>query len=308
MQQPPTDTAWALIYNPAAGSYRPDRLEAVVRALEGEGLRVERLPTAAPMHAAELAQAARGVHTIAVLGGDGTLNEAAQGMMRRTDDVPLAFLPGGTANVMAIAQGLPMQPERAAILLARGRVAPVFPGIVAGRYFLLMAGVGFDAFVIHRLNLKLKRALGRHAYTLSGFKSMFAKLPAITLMTEGQSPLRCTWAVLSLGRYYGGRNMLHANGGLEAGTLTTMALHPAHTPRLLLRSLWYRLRDWWRPARQGAWPAPVGAWVTGPGAEVRVETKEPVYIQIDGDLLGAERDLTVGLSEKPLMLRFPARD
>lgn len=106
-------------------------------------------------HATRLAQAAaaNGVDVVAVLGGDGTLNEAANGLAHT--NTALAALPGGSTNVFARIQGLPDDPiDAAGVLLealAAQSIKRVGLGRVASRYFLFHCGVGFDAAVVENV-------------------------------------------------------------------------------------------------------------------------------------------------------------
>ena len=105
----------ALIYNPRAGSWRTEqRIAAIQFALEGAGFDTEPWPTEAPGHATVLAgKAARtGLEAVFTHGGDGTLREAAAGLVGSS--TTLAPIPGGTVNVVASALGLPQNPVRAA--------------------------------------------------------------------------------------------------------------------------------------------------------------------------------------------------
>jgi diacylglycerol kinase family enzyme len=116
-------------------------------------------------NATRLAQsaAATGTELVVVLGGDGTLNEAANGLAGT--DCALATLPGGSTNVFARTLGLPNDPvESAAVLLDaldRGRIRPVGLGSVNGRYFLFHTGVGFDAATVRQV--EKRSALKRYA-------------------------------------------------------------------------------------------------------------------------------------------------
>lgn len=114
-------------------------------------------------HATRLAQgaAAGGIDVVVVLGGDGTLNEAANGLAGT--DTALAPLPGGSTNVFARTLGLPDDPiEATGVLLdalAHDSVRRVGLGSVNGRYFLFHVGVGFDAAVVSEVERRgsLKR-------------------------------------------------------------------------------------------------------------------------------------------------------
>lgn len=126
-------------------------------------------------HATKLARGAAsiGVEVVAVLGGDGTLNEAANGLVGT--DCALAVLPGGSTNVFARSIGLPNDPiEATAVLLeslAQGSIRPVGLGSVNGRSFLFHAGIGFDAAVVEQVERRsgLKRYAGHPLFVYAAF-------------------------------------------------------------------------------------------------------------------------------------------
>ena len=117
-------------------------------------------------HASTLARSAArsGADVVAVLGGDGTLNEAANGLAGT--DTALAALPGGSTNVFARTVGMPNDPiEATGVLLdalAVDSVRPAGLGTVGGRYFLFHVGIGFDAAVVRQVERRsgIKRYAG----------------------------------------------------------------------------------------------------------------------------------------------------
>jgi diacylglycerol kinase family enzyme len=130
-------------------------------------------------HATRLAQgaAADGVDVVVVLGGDGTMNEAANGLAGT--DTALAALPGGSTNVFARTLGLPDDAiEATGVLLealARGSVRRVGLGQVNGRYFLFHTGMGFDAAIVDRVERRstLKRYASHPLFLYSAFETWF---------------------------------------------------------------------------------------------------------------------------------------
>jgi diacylglycerol kinase family enzyme len=130
-------------------------------------------------HATRLAQgaAAEGVDVVVVLGGDGTLNEAANGLAGT--QTALAALPGGSTNVFARTLGLPDDPiEATGVLLealARDAIRRVGLGSVNGRYFLFHAGMGFDAAIVARVDQRaaLKRYASHPLFLYSAFETWF---------------------------------------------------------------------------------------------------------------------------------------
>jgi diacylglycerol kinase (ATP) len=149
----------------------------------------------------------RGADLILVAGGDGTINEVVNGMVH--SDVPLGILPAGTANVLACELDIGKTLQRAsesidACVAERVAVGRLTHGPDdAGRYFLLMAGAGLDADIVYGLNIKLKNALGKVAYWLSGFGSVGRKLPEFTVEADGRE-FRVSFALASRVRNYGG--------------------------------------------------------------------------------------------------------
>ena len=132
----------ALIFNPRAGAWgATDLVERIRRELEGGNYRVELLGTDHPGHASELAAdaAARGIEAVLAFGGDGTLREAAAGLLGAETSV--APIPGGTTNVVAGAFGLPQNPLTAAAALGSPLGSPHF-AVLAPLFVLLPKRLG----------------------------------------------------------------------------------------------------------------------------------------------------------------------
>lgn len=140
-----------LIVNPSASSVTARGRVVIAKALAADH-DVTVVETARRGHATRLARTAAedGVDVVVVLGGDGTLNEAANGLAGTA--TALAALPGGSTNVFARTLGLPDDPIEAtgSLLdaLAAGSIRRVGLGSVNGRWFLFHTGIGFDAAVV----------------------------------------------------------------------------------------------------------------------------------------------------------------
>jgi diacylglycerol kinase family enzyme len=139
------------IYNPTSGRRARGKLDRFCASLTRLGATITLAETNAPLHARSLAAGADPAQfdAVVVAGGDGTINEAVNGLTG--SPLPLAILPLGTANVLANELGLPRRPEALAEIAAHAAVRSILPGeiLTAERNepwrFLLMAGVGFDA-------------------------------------------------------------------------------------------------------------------------------------------------------------------
>ena len=156
-----------LLVNPAAGMRRAsvDQVEAQLRE---RGARVETALTSRAGEGIEIARqaAAGGADVLLACGGDGTINEAVNGLARTR--TALAVLPAGTVNVWAREVGIPLDPARALNLLWDGERRWIDLGRAGERYFLLMAGIGFDADVAAQVTSPEKRRWGPLAYVARG--------------------------------------------------------------------------------------------------------------------------------------------
>jgi diacylglycerol kinase family enzyme len=210
-----------LIINPRATSMTGHDAGLVVRAL-GSRLELETAQTRYRGHAGELAaaSAAQGYDVVVTFGGDGTVNEVVNGLMRaRVPDYSgppsqpagadggidaiarpaIAPVPGGGANVFARTLGLPTDPAGAVqrILSAAeaGTRRTIGLGLAGERYFTFSAGLGVDAEVV--ADVDRRRASGRHASTLLYIRTALHRYytatdrrrPALTLLAPGQPPV-----------------------------------------------------------------------------------------------------------------------
>ena len=203
-----------IIYNPAAGRRRAQRLWRVLDVMVQNGVKIEIAETKAPDHATELAREAamRGMRLVVAAGGDGTIAEVAAGLAGST--TPMGIIPLGTANVLAHELGLPFAPVAVASCLAFGRTRKLWPGVAsassgaAPTLFVQMIGAGFDAEVVHHLPSGLKRAFGRTAYVMQGLREVIRyRFPRIALSLDGAAT-EAGSVIVSKGRFYAGHYTL----------------------------------------------------------------------------------------------------
>ena len=204
-----------IVFNPIAGCRRAALLWRVLDVLVANGVRLDLVETRCPGHAERLAREAVqvGAPMVVAAGGDGTIAEVATGLMNSS--ARLGVIPLGTANVLAHELSLPFAPSAVAAALAFGRTQPLWPGLACNagtsRLFVQMLGVGFDAHVVHRLSLPLKRLLGRGAYVVQSLNEMLRyEYTPIRLRLDGQET-QATSVIVSKGRLYGGRYLLAAD-------------------------------------------------------------------------------------------------
>jgi diacylglycerol kinase (ATP) len=168
-----------LIYNPASGRRRAKRAQeiaSVADVFRAAGVKVEACATTHAGSATQQVQdaAGAGFDTVVACGGDGTANEALNGLMRAQVDLALGLVPLGSGNLLASDLRLPSNPVAAAQKLLTYKPRDFRPGLVRSqgkdgpqkRYFLVAAGVGSDAELMYRTAVEAKERWGRNAYFL----------------------------------------------------------------------------------------------------------------------------------------------
>jgi YegS/Rv2252/BmrU family lipid kinase len=211
-----------IIGNPVAGQNGLEKIRHTAQIMAEMGVQVEVVLTEYAGHAEVLAENCRGVDRLVVAGGDGTMNEVINGMM--PDPVPLAVVPLGTANVLALETGLPTDLQGQCENAVRGEVRWVTLGQAGERYFLLMAGAGLDAEVVRRLNVNIKRWLGKAAYLLSGLR-VLCRLPApVDLKSDKCHRTGLAGVIVCNSRMYGGSFTLASQASLFSPTLQVVTL------------------------------------------------------------------------------------
>jgi diacylglycerol kinase (ATP) len=184
------------------------RLDSAVRILRDAGSHVELIATPGPQTAGELAGRAvdAGCDLILAAGGDGTINEAVNGIAG--SNVLFGILPAGTANVLANEIGFSNRPDHAAKQLLDATPVRIALGVLERpelprRHFVLMAGVGLDARIVYELDLDLKGKLGKLAYWHGGFRQFGRPVPRFHLSVNG-SQYCASFALITRVRNYGG--------------------------------------------------------------------------------------------------------
>ena len=167
-----------IILNPMAGQEEPARL----RRLIGGAFAARKAPfdlaeTERAGHATELAREAAdlGYRAVCVVGGDGTLAEAATGLAGSA--TPLALIPRGTANQVAHNLRIPANLEEAVEVAVAGEPSPVDLGRIGDRVFALVAGAGLDAAVMASATRGMKERWGFGAYVFAAVKEALTAQP-----------------------------------------------------------------------------------------------------------------------------------
>ena len=181
-------------------------------ALQSAGIAADLRTTSGPGDGRQLAREAvkKGCDLVIVCGGDGTINEVVNGLA--PSHLPLAILPGGTANIVAKELGLPGDIVKAARQLPFWRPCRIPLGranweesaSVRQRFFIAVAGVGFDARIISQLNIDAKLRVGVVAYGWEAVRQVFRYTFPSFQLSMASSMVSTTFAVIQRsGRYAG---------------------------------------------------------------------------------------------------------
>jgi YegS/Rv2252/BmrU family lipid kinase len=293
------DQGWFVIVNPASGGGRAARSWPVLAAgLRGLGVEFSAAATSAPGHATALAReaVARGVRRLLAVGGDGTLHEVVNGLLREdgsvTRDVLVAAAPSGSGNDWARTQRAPADPARLAAAMAAGRSRRVDLGLATCRApdgalrtvaFHNAAGAGLDAAVVRATSSRGPRAIA-YAVALARALARF-RAPRFTIAAAGDRRVaRCLTAIAAIGPDCGGGMRLAPGAKPDDGALDLVTV--ADLP--LLRALALAPGLWSGKAAAD----PAFRHVRCPHA--RIESEPDCDVEADGQLIG-RTPLEVGI-------------
>jgi YegS/Rv2252/BmrU family lipid kinase len=126
---------------------------------------------------------ATSVERVIAMGGDGTVTEVAAGILAAGTGVPLAVVPLGTANILALNLGIPHDPAAALEVVVEGRACPIDVGRVNGEVFLLTVSTGLHAEMVARADRRSKRRWGLVAYGLAAWRANQEVAPVLHRVT-----------------------------------------------------------------------------------------------------------------------------
>lgn len=305
-QAAPAEERVIIIANPTAGlsaarMSRTRLLEAVARDLEKGGLKTELiLETNGAKVSHHAARAARsGCGRIVAAGGDGTVNGVVNGLMRAARANPqsvdlsriqLGVVPLGTGNVFAFNMDIPKDWRQACRVIGAGNTRRIDVGLArsfshsktedskpkAERYFLLMAGIGFDAKVVEETSLRLKYVLRDFAYVLKTLQNVVLHQGTQITLQFGDGRLYAneSWLVMvGNAASYAWDIKVTTHARLDDGMLD-VCLMPFENKLVSIQQAMQILTG--QHIERGI----AHYWKT---QGVRVESEPPVPVQLDGD-------------------------
>lgn len=293
-----------IISNPTSGKANQEFVTQVQQELVTAGAEVELYLTQAANDAtAYLANYRGDLDVVAVAGGDGTINEAINGLKEKDScTFRIALIPTGTTNVLAGELKIKRNAKHISQIILQGKEKLIYPGRINDRRFLLMAGVGYDAWVVDNVDLDLKKKVGKLAYVLSMLKQLrhFGK-KEYRLQVDGKEYLANS-VVITNGRLYGGSFVLSKQADLSAPTTQVLMLNGKNMWSLLysLLGLPFGLVE----KMPGVVSIPAKQVHIELAGQVDVEQAQPEPVQADGDSL-AHLPITVVMEAQPLRVLVP---
>lgn len=221
------------IVNPISGHRDKRRFqETVARTFRGQELAYEVVFTEYAGHAVELAAAAVGRYDIvAAVGGDGTLNEVARGLIGT--DTALALIPSGSGNGLARCLHIPLSTSKALKILPQGRIERIDTGTVNGRLFLSVAGVGLDAQTAYDFAQDPRRGFITYAhYAVANYLHQKPETVRITLDGRGPMTLSPMLITFANSNQFGYNAVIAPHASLQDGLLNTCILNRPPLPTI----------------------------------------------------------------------------
>jgi diacylglycerol kinase family enzyme len=299
-----------IIVNPYATTVSDRLKNLVVYALQGR-FEVETVATEAQNHATEIGREVRdhGYDVVVAFGGDGTLNEVANGLAGT--DVPVSVLPGGSTNVVCRTLGIPNDvvdaTEHLLALADEWEPRKIDLGTVDARHFVFSCGVGIDATVVQRVDAhpKLKSRAGPYYYTwsaISAFYRSYLRNPVrLRVETDAGGPAHGVTALAQNSdpfTYFASRPVrVCEDVSIDDGTLSVGVLERAtqrDMPTLIPR-LFSQTRPGARHRRIEHFSDVREATVTSTSEDADGELRS-FPIQVDGDYIGRREAIELAVA------------
>jgi diacylglycerol kinase (ATP) len=218
----------------------------------------------------------RDVDFVVVGGGDGTINAAAQGIIKL--DKPLGILPAGTANDLARTLGIPSELQAATEIIAAGHTRRIDLGFVNEHPFFNVASMGLSAELAEELTSEIKRRFGRFGYWVVALKVLLRARPfraVITSADEGAVAVSTLQIAVGNGRFYGGGNAVQSTAEIDDRRLDLYSLEVKRAWTLALMARSFRAGD------HGAWEE-----VRAVRAKAfEIQTRRPRPVNADGEIV-----------------------
>jgi YegS/Rv2252/BmrU family lipid kinase len=265
----------ALLFANVASRQGAADLAPAIEALRAGGIRIlERPPPDVRQLGRWIVDHRSEVDLVIIGGGDGTLNAAADGLIRT--HLPLGILPLGTANDLARTLEIPADLAAAARVIAERRLHRIDLGRVNGKHFFNVASLGLSVRLAEELGVDVKRRWGVLGYPLTLWRTLEAHRAFRVEIRCDQTVVRLRAMQISIGngRHYGGGMTVAADAAIDDGALDLVSVAPQGLSGLIANLP--RLRWGWHGDG-----GPVRHWRC---REIEVRTSSPMPVNTDGEV------------------------
>ena len=215
------------------------------------------------------------VDLVAVGGGDGTLNAAAEGVIQANR--PLGILPMGTANDLARTLGIPTDLDAAIDIIAAGRTRRIDLGLVNGHPFFNVASIGLSAELAQKLTRDVKRRYGKLGYAITAIRVLARARPFHATIVSKTEAVRVKTLQIAVGngRFYGGGNVVEKDAAIDDQHLDLYSLELTRAWKLALMARSFRYGE------HGAWNEVRAIRAQ----EFDIRTRRPRPVNADGEIV-----------------------
>ena len=191
----------AVIINPQAGSNNKKFLQQLIQRLSDSN-QVTLFETKKAGDATVIAKKqSKNFDIVAVAGGDGTVQEVINGISAKTI---LTIIPMGTANIIALEAGITKNINHLCKIILKGKIKKIHVPMINNRRFVLMTGVGFDAFIVNNINNNVKKIFGKIIFFIETLKQfLILKKPNIQVIANKKTFLG-NWVLITNACHYAG--------------------------------------------------------------------------------------------------------
>ena len=230
---------------------------------------------------------------VVACGGDGTINTIVNALPPQG---VLGIIPAGTANVISKELGIPISYKEAAKTLLTTAINKLDIGVINGRKFIFVAGIGFDAHVAKQVSPFLKKKIGKFAYHIAALQSFIKyKPPTLTVLVDEEPISLGQFGIIANMRRYGGDFFFAKNARYDDGLLNIMLLK-SFTLHTMLKVLTYAKRCQAIPNK----------FVTQISAKnITIKSNREVLYQLDGEVINEAKTFNIKILPKHLKIVMP---
>ncbi|MDH5174942.1 MAG: diacylglycerol kinase family lipid kinase, partial [Elusimicrobiota bacterium] len=272
-----------LIINPLSGGKKIETYLPIIKEILGRDNSLSLAMTEKKNSAFQEAEkaSAKDYDLIVVCGGDGTMNEVINGVVSSHSSLPIGFVPCGTSNIYALSVGIPLDPVRACEIILKKSIKRIDLGKVgtgnSPRYFVSMAGIGYEAAVIKSLKPDLVRTLGGiPAHLIAGVGELIKHQRIELSITVDGSSWRGFEAIICNGSFYGVSSIIAPEADMADGYLDVIIFKNGRR-RDILRYVLGILRGRHIYFKDVEYAKAKKIEIRAPGE---------VWIQVDGEIMG----------------------